>query len=311
MKDCDYFEINSFGTQVRLYLGEPLSASNPPNSVVVAHIEAYLKMFERRLSRFRADSELCRLNDSPEHEVAASSLLRRCTRAALDVATFSEGLVDPTVIDYLERAGYRESRAESKPASIHEALADAPERAPASPAPGSLWRQVEIDDSAGVIRRKPGIRLDFGGIGKGLAADSVAYKLKGLRRALIDCGGDIRAVQNCPDAEPFEVQVENPLTGETSTKFLLNNAGIATSGIVTRIWKTASGYAHHLIDPSTGNPAWTGVVQSTAMASTALEAETVSKIALLSGPQRARGLIERFGGEMIQEDGCSKCFYPA
>ena len=59
---------------------------------------------------------------------------------------------------------------------------------------------------------------------------------------------------------------------------------VATSGLRTRIWRTAGGYAHHLIDPARGKPAWTGVIQATALAPTALEAETLAKTALLRGP---------------------------
>ena len=54
--------------------------------------------------------------------------------------------------------------------------------------------------------------------------------------------------------------------------------------------------AHHLLDPSTGRPAWTGLVGATALAPTALEAETLAKIALLSGPARGLRVLARHGG---------------
>lgn len=291
-----------------MYLGESVYVDDPPNAIVAAHIEAYLKMLDRRLSRFRPDSELSKLNNSRKPVVPASTLLRQWTGVSLDVAEFSQGLVDPTLLDSLEQAGYEKTRVDAKPAPLSQALTQAPDRSAAASSPRQLWRRVSVDEKAGVIKRDPGIRLDFGGIGKGLAADATVQKLNGLSRALIDCGGDIRAVQNQPDADNFEVGVENPITGEIATKFDLSNSGIATSGVGTRIWKTSDGYAHHLIDPSTGSPAWTGVVQVTALAPTTLEAETISKIALLSGPESARGLLRRYGGALIDENGDAECF---
>ena len=67
----------------------------------------------------------------------------------------------------------------------------------------------------------------------------------------------------------------------------LATGAVATSGLNVRLWRRADGTpAHHLLDPATGDPAWTGVVGATALAPTALEAETLAKAALLSGPPR-------------------------
>ena len=71
-----------------------------------------------------------------------------------------------------------------------------------------------------------------------------------------------------------------------------------------RLWRDASGRpAHHLLDPSTGRPAWTGLVGATALAPTALEAETLAKTALLSGPARAARILARYGGLVVHDDG--------
>ena len=62
-------------------------------------------------------------------------------------------------------------------------------------------------------------------------------------------------------------------------------------------------YAHHVIDPATGRPAWTGLVAVTAVAGNALEAEVLAKTALLSGPLGARRLLRRRGGVLQHDDG--------
>jgi thiamine biosynthesis lipoprotein len=79
---------------------------------------------------------------------------------------------------------------------------------------------------------------------------------------------------------------------------------VATSGLNVRLWRRADGtYAHHLIDPSTGEPAWTGLIGATAVAGSALEAETLSKLALLSGPDGARRVLAGRGGVLFHDDG--------
>jgi thiamine biosynthesis lipoprotein len=295
---------DAMGCAIRLIVDEPLDASRPAPAVSADKSRRWLAEFDARMSRFRPDSELCALNRDPHEAFHASALLRATVRAALWAARHTDGLVDPTLIGDLERVGYERSLAGVEPAPLAEALAAAPARAPAAPSPEAHWRLVSVDDEAGVIHRPPGIRLDSGGAGKGLAADAVAHRLSGYSRVAIDCGGDVRVAGAATRTSPFDVEILHPLTGAPAYEFALGDGAVATSGIGTRIWRTADGgYAHHLLDPSTGRPAWTGLIQATAIGTSALEAETLSKAALLSGPEAAREILAPLGGALIHDDG--------
>ena len=84
--------------------------------------------------------------------------------------------------------------------------------------------------------------------------------------------------------------------------FELEDAAVATSGIGRRSWLGVDGRpAHHLLDPATGRPAFTGIVQATALAPTAVEAEWRAKAAVLSGPERAADWLEH-GGVVVLDD---------
>ena len=180
----------------------------------------------------------------------------------------------------------------------------APSRAAARPDPSARWRDIAVDDAAGVIRRPPGVEFDAGGTGKGLAADLVATLVGGDERFAIDCGGDLRVGGAGALAEPFDVLVRHPLTGEVAHALQITAGGVATSGLDVRLWRDASGRpAHHLLDPGTGRPAWTGLVGATALAPTALEAEVLAKTALLAGPRRGPGVLARHGGLVVRDDG--------
>ncbi len=262
---------------------------------------AFLERFEAALSRFRPDSELCALNADPAVVVPASPLLCSAVAAGLWAAERSGGLVDPTLVGELEAAGYAASR--SRPElGLAEALTAAPARAPARPDPAARWRRVRVDLARGDVIRPCGIRLDTGGTGKGLAADLLAARLEGGARWAVDCGGDLRV--HAPAAEPFVVEVAHPLTGEVAHRLPLTRGAVATSGLDVRLWRRPDGRpAHHLLDPATGEPAWTGLIGATALAPTALEAEVLAKAAMLSGPAGARGWLRRHGGLTVHDDG--------
>ncbi len=294
----------AMGCELRLLVGAPVDPAGPSPAASAAAARDWVEAFDARLSRFRGDSELCALNADPRRVVPASPLLRADVGAARWAAERSGGLVDPTLVGELVAAGYGESRAGARSAPLAEALAAAPPRRPAAPRLGAAWRQIEVDEAAGAIRRPPGLAIDTGGTGKGLAADALAVRLEQHLRVCIDMAGDLRVAG--PDARrrPYQVEVEHPLTGETCHVLPVGAGGVATSGVGSRLWPTGGGgFAHHLLDPSTGTPAWTGILMATALAPTALEAETLAKIAVLSGPAGARAALAANGGLIVRDDG--------
>jgi thiamine biosynthesis lipoprotein len=156
---------------------------------------------------------------------------------------------------------------------------------------------VRIDDGAGTIARPPGLRFDLGGSAKGLIADHVVARLAPSGPCVVDCGGDLRVHGR------RDVHLLDPFTGGTVTVLAVRNGAVATSGLGSRLWWSGEGPVHHLLDPATGTPAWTGVVSATALAPTAVEAEALAKAALLAGPAGARTLLRRHGGVVITDDG--------
>jgi thiamine biosynthesis lipoprotein len=294
---------DAMGSHVRLLIGEPGEGMEPAADAA-ERAKRFILDFDAALSRFRPDSELCGLNRDPRERVPASELLRQAVRAGLGAAERSGGLVDPTLVGEIESAGYVESRAGMAGVPLGEALAAAPPRKGASPSPEARWRLFEVDEEAGEIVRPPGLRFDTGGTGKGLAADLVAAQLRGYSRFIVDCGGDIRIGGADALIHPYEVFVEHPLSGDRAHVLRLGSGGVATSGLNVRIWWGADGrFAHHLLDPAGGEPAWTGLIGATALGDTAVEAETLSKAALLSGPEAGREVLADRGGLLIHDSG--------
>jgi FAD:protein FMN transferase len=277
---------------------------------VGADVRATLEDADRRLTRFDPGSDLCRLNADPREVVPVSALVARLARAAVWAGAASGGLVDATLTGEIEAAGYAASRTGLEPGSLSDALARAPERGPARPRERPGFATIGVLDGDRVTR-PPGVRLDSGGLGKGLAADVAADLVPSGVRYAISAGGDLAV-----GGGDWEVAVTGASSGAEVHRLRVRG-GVATSGVYERLWRRADGsYAHHLLDPATGEPAWTGLVSATAVATTAvaasaLGAEVLAKTALLSGPVVARRVLRRGGGVLQHEDGRVEVIAPA
>jgi FAD:protein FMN transferase len=134
---------------------------------------------------------------------------------------------------------------------------------------------VRID--RGAIELDDGVRLDFGGIGKGYAADRAAEVLAIAGPCLVNAGGDI-AVRD--GAWPIAVQTA---TGLLTVE--LTSGALATSGRDRRRWQRGGRELHHLIDPATGTSAGGDLVRATVVASDAVVAEVWAKALFLAGEE--------------------------
>jgi FAD:protein FMN transferase len=287
-----------------------VQGAGPAGSAPQAATRAKRRLLDwhTQFSRFQPTSELSRLNRDPRPSVPVSAVMLRFVEAALYAARLTGGLVDPTLVREVEAAGYRDHfRATSIP--IRELIASVPARRPAAPHPAARWRGLIADRRASTITRPAGVQLDSGGIAKGLFGDVLASVL-GLHESFaIDAAGDVRFggaagwIRPVHVADPFE-------RDRVLHTFELAGGAAATSGTSRRSWIGSDGeLGHHLLDPSTGRPAFTGLVQVTALAPTGVEAEALAKAALLSGPDHAAEWLCH-GGVAVRDDGSHEVFEP-
>jgi thiamine biosynthesis lipoprotein len=261
------------------------------------------------LSNWRADSEVTRLN------AAAAGGPFRCSpdlfaaaTVALDWAERTGGTFDPTVEPLVRALGLRgdEGRLPGVP----------PEPEAAGPGPVG-WRLVEVDRSRRTLRyRRPGMGLDFGGIGKGIALDAAAAVLRraGVTAALLDFGGQALVFGTGPDEGGWRLGLADPVERDRVAGSVLLRAGsLAVSGNSERSRTTASGEkVPHLLDPATGRPAsFDGTVS--VIAPDATSADALSKAFFVMGPERglawatSRGLdvlyLRRDGDGLLRRRG--------
>ena len=272
-------------------------ASMGPGRAAAA-AEAKLLAAHRQLSRFLPGSELSRFNRDPRARVPASPLLLELASAARAAGELTAGLVDATLLREIEAAGYRDSM-QGRPDASQMEEPSAP--SPAAPRPARAWDELSVDRRTWTIARPPGVEIDSGGIAKGLLADEVGAALAEFPAYAVDCCGDVRIGGAAGRRRP--VLIEDPFGGEPIHSLQVSDGGVATSGITRRRWKGEGGApAHHLIDPATGKPAFTGVVQATALAPSAFLADVHAKWALLSGPELGPSRLPH-GGLLVLADG--------
>jgi thiamine biosynthesis lipoprotein len=207
---------------------------------------AEIAALEAVLSDYRPDSEVARLRTAPVAvPTRISPDLAAALAAAEPIVGWSGGAFDPTIgpLTLLWRA----DRASG-------VLSPEDVRATARASVG--FGNLGFDPAAETVTpRVPGMSLDFGGIGKGLAARRALEQLRalGFAQALVDLGGDLALGAAPPGRTGWEVQVRTGLAGDAGRRTLtLTECGVATSGDAERWVEFGGRRLSHVLDPGTG-----------------------------------------------------------
>jgi thiamine biosynthesis lipoprotein len=256
-----------------------LRVATPPGTEMaaerdLARVARRIERWAERITRFTERSELAALNRErtlPASTVGPSlgALLARSRR--LSAAT--GGLVDVTLLDARLAA----------------------EQGGPTPVANAGWRLAPCGRRWRVLRHGA-VAFDFDGVGKGWIADRAMGLLRRYPCAMVDADGDVavRVQSGCdwgigiadPRAGDGDLGVLVPPPGRRGTAF-----GIATSGTSVHRWVVGTGWAHHLIDPRSGRPSDSDVVQATVVADGALVAEALAKSVVIAGSDAGMRLL--------------------
>lgn len=274
---------------VRTDPGTPMLAAGRAPDRVLARIEAWAA----RVTRFDAGSELSRLNADRAGLVDIGPTLTAVLDWGRGAEALSDGIVDIGLLDarLLAEHGPAGEGAIARPASRR----------------WSLRRHRR----GAIVERPGGLRFDLDGVAKGWIADRAIDLLPG-RSAVVDADGDLAV--RVVDDDGWDVGVADPREPGTLLATLrltrgtdaIAGFGVATSGTSVHRWTRAGRTRHHLIDPRTGRPARTDLVQATVIARTARAAEAFAKTAVIVGSGAAAACLDRpdvLGQILITESG--------
>jgi FAD:protein FMN transferase len=232
--------------------------------------------WEQSLSRFRSNSELSEFNSRSGDWQPVSEVFWQVLTLALTTEKKTDGLITPAVLNALEAAGY---------SVTFENIGDRADSWLRQPfQPEANLHDIELNESTRSVKAPKGLRLDFGGVAKGWAAQQTMLMLQSIAPVLVDAGGDIAVSAPLRDGSAWPISIADPFDAAANLGLLMiPSGGVATSGRDYRRWKVDGEWMHHLIDPRTHAPAETDVLTATVVAENVIEAESLSKQLLIQG----------------------------
>jgi thiamine biosynthesis lipoprotein len=250
-----------------------------------------LHEIEDRMSVNLPDTDVARVNAAAGiAPVQVHSDVFEVIRQSLHYAEISGGAFDPTVgpLVSLWGIGGDDPRVPSQ-AEIDAALALV------------NWRDVELDEERlSMFLRRPGMALDLGAIAKGYAADEAAAIIRkaGLKRAIIDLGGNILAYGEKRNKTPWKVGIQNPLEDRGDYFGIISGPerSFVTSGIYEKYFEADGERYHHIFSPSDGYPAHNGLMAVTIIAKYSIDADALSTAVFVLGYEKGRALVESIEG---------------
>ena len=255
-----------------------------------------LQRVEALLTRFRPDSEIGRANrlafSVPQGVSAETSGV---LRSALRWADVTDGAFDPclgkavALWDFGNRTRPPESAEISRFAK-----------------PG-LFKALELGTSSGgevVVFHEEAVGIDLGGIGKGYGVDRAVQALRswGIQNALVNVGGDLFALGESEDGDPWKVGVRSPddPNGLAAT-LRMSNRAVATSGDYHQFFEHEGRRFHHLLNPVTGAPSNASVRSVTVAAESCMDADAAATTAFVASVEAAGRMMTRVspGSEVV------------
>ena len=161
------------------------------------------------------------------------------------------------------------------------------------------YKNIIIDKEAQTVFLKlKGMKIGFGAIGKGYAADKAKALLieKGAKAGIINASGDLNAWGKQANGKDWMVAITNPLNKNKVFSWLpINDSAIVTSGNYEKFVSFNGIRYSHIIDPRTGYPS-TGIISTSIMTSNAELADAISTSVFVMGVETGLDFINQLKG---------------
>jgi len=267
---------------------------------IVEQIFAEVDRIDRLMSTYKDDSRISEINRLAATEpVVAGDELFQLIRRSLDISVLTRGAFDITYDSVGQHYDFRNrQRPDDATVEAERQLID--------------FRFVELDQAAGTVRfREEGVRINLGGIAKGYVVERGVSILRsrGVQNGIVTAGGDSRLLGD-RRGQPWMVGIRDPRAdGQVAISVPLEDEAISTSGDYERYFEEGDTRYHHIIQPSTGEPAG-GVHSATVVGPDAVITDALSTSVFVMGVDQGLRLIATlpdYESIVIDEDG--RIFY--
>ena len=285
------------GTEVSVHLW-----SDDPEAGRLALEEVFQEAarIDRLMSTYKDESEISKINrDAAQGEVVAGDELFGLIRRSLDISVLTRGAFDITYDSVGQHYDFRSrQRPDVETVEVEREHID--------------YQLVKLDQVTSTVRfLEQGVRINLGGIAKGYVVERGIdiLRRRGIQNAIVTAGGDSKLLGD-RRGRPWMVGIRDPRKdGEVAISVPLADEAISTSGDYERYFEEGGVRYHHIIRPSTGEPA-NGVHSATVFGPDAVITDALSTSVFVMGVERGLTLIGSLPDyESIVIDDGGKVFY--
>ena len=255
-----------------------LSAYGKNAETALEHCENEIRRLDKLLNAEDPESEISQINSAGEGVLSEDCSF--IVAKALELYEKTEGAFDISILPLVRLWGFPEDRLHlPTEEELKETLALV----------GS--DRISFNPQSGKIRfLKEGMGIDAGGIGKGYASERAAGLIReeGITSALLNLGGNVYAVGTKPDGSRWKIAIQDPKKDGAYLGILeVEDACVITSGPYERYFENDGKRYHHILNPSDGYPADSGLLSVSVISDDATEADGLSTALFVMGKDQA------------------------
>ncbi len=245
----------------------------------IKHIEtavAEITRIEKLISSWDANSQTAKINQyAGLYPVTVDLELFNLIKNALAISKLTDGAFDISYAS-MDRLWRFDGTMNKMPSA---------ERITASVEKVGFENIILNNEKRTVFLKRKGMKIGFGAIGKGYAADRAKEILidRGVVSGIINASGDMNTWGNQPDGSEWKVAITNPLDKNKVFALLpISNGAVVTSGNYEKYVNFSGKRYSHIIDPKTGYPA-IGIISVTVFAEKAELADALATSVFVMG----------------------------
>ena len=154
------------------------------------------------------------------------------------------------------------------------------------------YTQIQYDAATGVVTLPEGMEIDLGSVAKGYAGQLAAQMLRehGVQSALLNLGGNVQTVGTKPDGSPWQIGIKDPQGEDAMMVLSVEDQAVVTSGGYERYFEQDGQTYWHIMDPSTGHPADSGLLSVTIVGKQGTICDGLSTSLFVMGLEKAADL---------------------
>lgn len=259
------------------------------SSATAMAIEETLKRIDGRMSTYKPDSEVSRLNNAPAGvPVAFSEETFNVFEMGLQVNRESDGAFDITVGPLVNAWGFGP---------------DGPTQNPREDELADLLALVGADKiimdpvTHTVTKVLDGVYCDPASVAEGYAVDQVAELLqaRGYDDHMVEIGGEVRTAGRNASGIPWKIAIEKPIDDDRVIQQVVGISGVAlsTSGNYRKFYIVDGRRVSHAIDPKTGRPAEHSLASASVIHPSCALADAYSTVLMVLGPEAGLAFAEK------------------